>query len=46
MGVDILYSGTVAACFEAGVHGVKSIAFSSERNELISASQIPNIINR
>ena len=28
MGIDILYSGTVAACFEAGIHNVKSIAFS------------------
>lgn len=44
MGIDILYSGTVAACFEAGIHNVKSIAFSCERNELISASQIPNAI--
>ena len=44
MGIDILYSGTVAACFEAGIHNIKAIAFSSERNELISASQISNII--
>ncbi|MBE6131010.1 MAG: 5'/3'-nucleotidase SurE [Erysipelotrichaceae bacterium] len=44
MGIDILYSGTVAACFEAGIHNTKAIAFSSERNEFISASQIPNII--
>lgn len=45
MGIDILYSGTVAACFEAGIHNVKAIAISCERNELISASQIPSIIN-
>ena len=45
MGIDILYSGTVAACFEAGIHNVKAIAFSCERNELISASQIPSVIN-
>ncbi len=45
MGVDILYSGTVAACFEAGCLGFKSIAFSCERNELISAQQIPDVIN-
>lgn len=44
MGIDILYSGTVAACFEAGALNTKAIAFSSERNELISASQIPGII--
>lgn len=45
MGIDILYSGTVAACFEAGVHNCKAIAFSCERNELISAVQISDIIN-
>ena len=45
MGIDILYSGTVAACFEAGIHNTKAIAFSCKRNELISATQIPNIIN-
>ena len=45
MGIDILYSGTVAACFEAGIHNTKAIAFSCERNELISALQIPNVIN-
>lgn len=45
MGIDILYSGTVAACFEAGVHNCKAIAFSCERNEFISAVQISNIIN-
>ena len=28
MGIDILYSGTVAACFEANIHNIKSIAFS------------------
>lgn len=44
MGIDILYSGTVAACFEAGLHSVKAIAFSCERNEFISAGQIPNIV--
>ena len=44
MGIDILYSGTVAACFEANIHNIKSIAFSCERNELISASQIPSVI--
>lgn len=44
MGIDILYSGTVAACFEAGVHNCKAIAFSCERNELISAVQISDII--
>ena len=45
MGIDILYSGTVAACFEAGVHNCKAIAFSCERNEFISAVQISDIIN-
>lgn len=44
MGIDILYSGTVAACFEAGIHNVKAIAFSCERNEFISATSISNII--
>lgn len=45
MGIDILYSGTVAACFEAGIHGVKAIAFSCEKNELVSAVQISDIVN-
>lgn len=44
MGIDILYSGTVAACFEAGIHNVKAIAFSCERNEFISVTSISNII--
>lgn len=44
MGIDILYSGTVAACFEAGIHNCKAIAFSCERNEFISAVQISDII--
>lgn len=44
MGIDILYSGTVAACFEADIHNVNAIAFSCERNELISALQIPDVI--
>ena len=44
MGIDILYSGTVAACFEAGALNTKAIAFSCERNELISAIQISDII--
>lgn len=44
MGIDILYSGTVAACFEAGALFTKAIAFSCERNELISATQIPEVI--
>lgn len=33
LGNDILYSGTVAACFEACLCGIKSIAFSTERGE-------------
>ena len=45
MGDDILYSGTVAACFEAALLGYKSIAFSCNRNEFISASNIPDVIN-
>lgn len=44
MGIDILYSGTVAACFEAGIHKVKALAFSCERNEFISANQIHDVI--
>lgn len=32
IGRDILYSGTVAACFEAALHGVPTIAFSTDRN--------------
>lgn len=32
IGNDILYSGTVAACFEANLHGVNSIALSSYRH--------------
>jgi 5'-nucleotidase len=45
MGIDILYSGTVAACFEAGIHNVKAMAFSCERNEFISARNISDVIN-
>ena len=45
MGDDILYSGTCGACFEASLLGYKAIAFSCERNEFISASNIPDVIN-
>lgn len=44
MGDDILYSGTVAACFEAGLNNIKSIAFSCEREEFISAKNIIDVI--
>lgn len=44
MGDDILYSGTVAACFEAGLNNIKSIAFSCEREEYDASKNILDVI--
>ena len=40
LGDDILYSGTVACCFEAGLMNIKSIAFSCEINEFDTAKYV------
>ena len=45
LGNDILYSGTVAACFEAGLNNVKSIAFSVEYNSNYLTDEIVKVIN-
>ncbi|MCD7859161.1 MAG: 5'/3'-nucleotidase SurE [Firmicutes bacterium] len=37
MGTDILYSGTVAACFEGAVNGIPSIALSSDFHDPLPA---------
>ncbi len=44
LGCDILYSGTIAACFEAGLNNIKSLAFSCEREEFKAASNIKTVI--
>ncbi len=45
IGRDILYSGTVGACFEAAAHGVPSVAFSTDRNHFeIVEREITGII--
>lgn len=45
IGRDILYSGTVAACFEAAIHGIPAIAFSTDRNHYeIVERELPGIL--
>ncbi len=44
LGCDILYSGTIAACFEAGLNNIKSLAFSCEREEFIASKNIATVI--
>lgn len=44
LGCDILYSGTIAACFEAGLKGIKALAFSSEREEYQASKNIESTI--
>lgn len=40
LGDDILYSGTVACCFEAGLMNIKSIAFSCEIGEFETSKYV------
>ena len=44
LGNDILYSGTVAACFEAGLNNVKAIAFSIEKNGNYLTNEIEKVL--
>lgn len=42
---DILYSGTVAACFEASLNNVKSIALSVDFDSFEAAKDIPTVLD-
>ena len=44
LGDDILYSGTVACCFEAGLMGFKSIAFSCEIDEFETVQYVTDTL--
>ena len=44
LGDDILYSGTVAAAFEAGLNKIKAIAFSTDRGKLFLAPCVKDVI--
>lgn len=44
LGCDILYSGTIAACFEAGLYNIPSIAFSCDRKCYEASKNISSVI--
>lgn len=42
---DILYSGTLAACFEANLNNVKALGFSCERKEFKASESITRVFD-
>ncbi len=45
IGSDILYSGTIAAAFEANLYGIKALSFSCEKDNLEGLKYFTSIVN-